>query len=107
MRARRERLDGPSTGRHSAEGLLDGGGAGRVPPNARPSLPPKVSPTAGTWTLPTDCAAALLGVGVRPSRSSSDRTGNQAVEQGERCGFYNVVEVAGVEPAPGLFGVRW
>lgn len=41
----------------------------------RPSL---VSPIAGTWTLPTDCAAALQGVGVRPSRSSSDRTGNQA-----------------------------
>ena len=48
----------------------------------RPSL---VSPIAGTWTLPTDCAAALEGVGVRPSRSSSDRTGNQAAEQRERC----------------------
>ena len=62
----------------------------------RPSL---VSPIAGTWTLPTDCAAALEGVGVRPSRSSSDRTGNQAVEQGERCDFDNVVGTEGLEPS--------
>ena len=46
MLALGERLHGPSTD-HSAEGLLDGAGARRVPPNARPSLPLRVPPTAG------------------------------------------------------------
>lgn len=39
--------------------------------------------------------AARQGVEVRPSRSSSDRTGNQAVEQGERREFDNVVDLIG------------
>ena len=47
MLALRERLHSPSTD-HSAEGLLDRAGARRVPPNARPSLPLRVSLTAGS-----------------------------------------------------------
>jgi len=70
MLALRERLGGPSKG-HSAEGLLDGPGARRVPPNARASsrlVPRWVPPTAGSRSISAGAFASIyrLGHGAEP-----------------------------------------